>query len=351
VVGADHPIKYSIVDYGVVFSPQRQLSTALLSRTFKIDPNTFFAGLRRETQFTGTDTREGVEAFKKLISDAGVDLQVLHKSVFYNDRLGLIFVRATEKDLDAIESVLAKLNTLRPQIHIKARFMEVPKEGFTFPLADTNGPAGQATGILNAEQTPKVIRMLETKPGFETLGQPEVVTSNGRRVQMRTTQVLNIVTNFTSRETATNVAIIPQTETLETGPVLDIVATALPDGYTIDLKTTASVTEFMGYDQPTNSIPAVTRTGEKFSLPTVLPRLRVRQTSTHLRLWDGQTIVLGNLPAKSTVNGKEVSNNPNEQEKSVVVFITATLVDPAGNRVHTDDEMPFTRTGVPPQEH
>ena len=36
-------------------------------------------------------------------------------------------------------------------------------------------------------------------------------------------------------------------------------------------------------------------------------------------------------------------------ERETIVFITATLVDPAGNRVHADDEMPSAKDRVPPQ--
>jgi hypothetical protein len=39
----------------------------------------------------------------------------------------------------------------------------------------------------------------------------------------------------------------------------------------------------------------------------------------------------------------------NTQNKEVLIFIAATLVDPAGNRIHSDDELPFAKDGVPPQ--
>jgi hypothetical protein len=32
-----------------------------------------------------------------------------------------------------------------------------------------------------------------------------------------------------------------------------------------------------------------------------------------------------------------------------MIFVTATIVDPAGNRVHTDDELPFAQASVPVQ--
>jgi hypothetical protein len=33
-----------------------------------------------------------------------------------------------------------------------------------------------------------------------------------------------------------------------------------------------------------------------------------------------------------------------------MIFVTATIIDPAGNRVHSDDELPFALTSVPPQD-
>jgi len=32
-----------------------------------------------------------------------------------------------------------------------------------------------------------------------------------------------------------------------------------------------------------------------------------------------------------------------------MIFVTATIVDPAGNRVHTDDNMPFNPASIPMQ--
>jgi hypothetical protein len=32
-----------------------------------------------------------------------------------------------------------------------------------------------------------------------------------------------------------------------------------------------------------------------------------------------------------------------------MIFVTATIIDPAGNRIHRDEEMPFAKTSIPPQ--
>jgi hypothetical protein len=36
-------------------------------------------------------------------------------------------------------------------------------------------------------------------------------------------------------------------------------------------------------------------------------------------------------------------------KKNLMIFVTATIVDPAGNRVHSDDELPFLQSTIPPQ--
>src|SRR5208282_6255248 len=97
------------------------------------------------------------------------------------------------------------------------------------------------------------------------------------------------------QETSTNSAITPQTVNVETGPVLDTTPYVLSDGYTINLTITASLTEFLGYDQPpTNAVGEVT-TNPNVHLPVVLPSFCVRQFTAHLNLWDNQTVVLGKL--------------------------------------------------------
>jgi type II secretory pathway component GspD/PulD (secretin) len=43
------------------------------------------------------------------------------------------------------------------------------------------------------------------------------------------------------------------------------------------------------------------------------------------------------------------SQSKNSTKKNLMIFVTATMVDPAGNRMHTDDELPFAQTAIPAQ--
>jgi len=354
VKGAAKPVHIQILDYGVRFQAGTN-PPALFTRSYKLDTNALAINLPKNSA-----TNIGL-ALCSAITNAGVDLSSPSgNAVFYKDTTGKLLVRATQNDLDLIEPVIQKLNYTPPYVHIKARFLEVPNktlQGFVAPNLFTNAAVQSGTniwperltGLLTDKNFKAVLRALESKPGTMALAEPDVTTMSGRQTQMRATQVITVITNFTFQENGTNGSIISQTENVETGPVLDVVPCVLSDGYTINLALIPSLTEFLGYDKPTNPTTAYNRAGEKIDVPKILPRFSVRQMVTTLNLWDGQTAVIGGLLEKNYVGGKEVADKSKSSDKELLVFITATLVDPAGNRVHTDDDLPFAQKGIPPQ--
>ena len=158
-------------------------------------------------------------------------------------------------------------------------------------------------------------------------------------------------------------AITPITQAMELGPVLDVVPYVLADGYTINMALIPSVTVFNGYDTPP-TVPNVTGNLNVVQLPVVLPDFTVRQVVTTVNVWDNQTVVLGGLISSTIQNDKQQvpvigdlplvgglfqSSSKTTQKKNLMIFVTATIVDPAGNRVHSDDELPFAQAAVPAQ--
>src|SRR5260221_5039966 len=101
-------------------------------------------------------------------------------------------------------------------------------------------------------------------------------------------------------------AITPETQQVETGPVLDVVPDVLSDGYTINLTLIPSLTEFIGYAPPPN-IPSVTGNLNVVQLPIVLPEFTVRQVVTTVNIWDNQTIVIGGLISSETTSTLDMS--------------------------------------------
>ena len=158
-------------------------------------------------------------------------------------------------------------------------------------------------------------------------------------------------------------AIQPITQSIETGPILDVVPYVLSDGYTINLALIPSLTDFNGYDTaPT--IPGITGGLNVVSVPVILPNFTVRQVVTTVNVWDNQTVVIGGLISSQVQSTKDKvpiigdvpmfgrlfqSASKNTIKKNLMIFVTATIVDPAGNRVHSDEELPFAQSTLPPQ--
>ena len=116
---------------------------------------------------------------------------------------------------------------------------------------------------------------------------------------------------------------------------------------------------------PTSQI-AVTGGSAGGNLTAVLPLpiLRMRQVTTSAIVWDGQTIVLGGLTAEDNRKLKDKvpvlgdlplfgrffrSESSSVIKKRLYIFVTPTIIDPAGNRLHSEEEMPFAQSAIPPQ--
>ena len=349
---SDHPIKYSVEDYAVVFAEKGPDSPQFEMRTFKVDPNTFYSGLQNVNSFSFgsvqitsgngggssggssgggsggqspsgavvpvVDVSPGAASARQtsgggggggggagagaiggggaasgpgylanplgdlnarvestgggilyvttpnlvrdvsalaaqFFSSLGVDLAP-PKTVFFNDKLGVLFVYATPQDLDLIERAIQVLNQAPPMVHIKARFIDVSQNdstglGFDWYLGQFNignsvvgqggnagslntvGPGGVAstfpgnpgsgtlipngvqsltgglnnsgmpsiatiTGILTNPNFQVVLHALEQRSGTQELAEPEVTTISGRQTQMRATIIQPVITGY-----------------------------------------------------------------------------------------------------------------------------------------------------------
>ena len=301
-------------------------------RTFKVSANAFLSYLRQ--QGSGADavafaSNPGA-TIRKLIAGAGVDSKSTQR-FFYNNVLGTLYVTATDSDLDKIEKVLSEVAQAEPQIHIQARFFQAPKgviEGFGKYLEGTNMSAWPAlTGILSRQNAGTVMPALQAQKDVEVLGEPEATMTSGRRVEMRSTHTQSAPPGqpfFFLMDIGSD-SILLATNSVEMGPVLNAVPNLMADGYTIQLAADPSCNEFVGY-QPK-------------------PEFRVWHSQATVNLWDGQTLVMSlqePAPAKSAPSGATLS------PKEILAFVTVTLVDVKGRRVHNDDQPPFATGSIPP---
>jgi beta-lactamase regulating signal transducer with metallopeptidase domain len=121
---ADYPIKYSVEDYGVVFSTDADKSVAnsgntaasqpLSVMTFKVNTNTFFAGL--ESTFgikarpgKAQQSQETQVELRKLLEQLGIPADTRNTSIFYNDLTGILMVRTKPEDTDVVAAAIKTL--------------------------------------------------------------------------------------------------------------------------------------------------------------------------------------------------------------------------------------------------
>lgn len=167
----------------------------------------------------------------------------------------------------------------------------------------------------------------------------------------------------------TTISII--TEQLEFGPVLDVMPYVSADGHTIQMTIIPTIKEFLGYDraaaaafQPVAQSVGATP-GSQLSATQPFPEFRLRQVVTSAIVWDGQTVVLGGLISEDVTRIKDKvpvlgdipfagrffrSESSRTLKRNLIIFVTPTIIDPAGNRVHTDEELPFARSAIPDQK-
>ncbi|MBK9138813.1 MAG: type II and III secretion system protein [Verrucomicrobia bacterium] len=175
---------------------------------------------------------------------------------------------------------------------------------------------------------------------------------------------LGLIAPFASAQVVQNpnplAAIQPVPIQVPLGPTLDVIPHVSADGYTIQMNLIPTVTEFLGYDDPGTFSTQV----GNISAVTPLPRFRVRQVTTSAIVWDGQTIALGGLISESVIKVKDKvpvlgdapligrlfrSEGMSSKKKNLVIFVTPTIIDPAGNRIHSEDALPYDPNRVPSQ--
>jgi Flp pilus assembly secretin CpaC len=238
-------------------------------------------------------------------------------------------------------AVAMNTNSFMPQIHLKARFLTLPNDVSAGWYDSTSG------GILTSENFSIALKQLSSRNDVETLADPGVVTISGRQVQIQATQTISVVTNFCLQETNGTSSFVPQAGAVECGPILDAVPKILSDGYTIKLPVIASMTEFLGYAPPANTTTAYTSAGQ--DVPRVSPQFRVQRTTNSVDMVDGQTLVFrlndSQMPSAAALAELDAGKS-NSLNRHTLVFVTATLLDAAGNRVHADAG---SYTNIPPQ--
>jgi type II secretory pathway component GspD/PulD (secretin)/beta-lactamase regulating signal transducer with metallopeptidase domain len=209
------------------------------------------------------------------------------------------------------------------------------------------------TGILEDPQYRALLNALGQRDSVQILTLPSATTESGRSVKILSSKARSLVMGGPNGYSTTNMFF---------GPTLDITASASADGNSIELNLDPSISEFLGYldyaKTSTNGDPGLTDyDGNPAHLPksaNIVPAVPVIETESlqsFATIKDGQTVVLGGLSMDEKVTmtsrvpvlgsipimgGLFRSKTSQNVRKPVLVFVTATLLNPDGTRYHSE---------------
>ncbi|HJX24990.1 MAG TPA: Amuc_1098 family type IV pilus outer membrane protein, partial [Chthoniobacterales bacterium] len=256
-------------------------------------------------------------------------------------------------------------------------------------LFPTNGATSVAPGIFGLAgiftdpQFQVVVRALNQKKGIDLLSAPRVTTKSGQRAVIEIVREFRYPTQFQPPQipqsfnnpnstalvpgqtvNATSFPVTPTTptafETRNTGVTLEVEPVVGPDGVTIDLNLVPQVVEFEGfinYGSPiqtfSTNLLGVSQT--QVLTPNVInqPVFSARKVTTSVSVWDGQTVVLGGLMREDVqkvedrtpivgdipIIGRLFRTNVDQHiKRNLIIFVTARLVNPAGQPLNQAEE-------------
>lgn len=230
-------------------------------------------------------------------------------------------------------------------------------------------------GLLTEPQFQVVMRALDQKKGTDLLSAPSVTTRSGLPARIEIIREFiypteydppelpnRVVTTSSGNErgSASSFPVTPANptafETRNTGVTLEVDPTVAQTGYTIDLNLAPEVVEFQGFINYGNPItsPAQDALGRPSSVIITenrieMPVFSTRRVKTQVTVWDGQTVAIGGLIREDVQDVEDKipllgdipmagrlfkTVSENRFKRNLMVFVTARLIDPAGNPVN-----------------
>ena len=243
-------------------------------------------------------------------------------------------------------------------------------------------------GIMTDPSFQLVIRALNQKKGVDLLSAPRVTTKSGQKAIIEIIREFRYATEFDPPQIPQNVGgsftstgfgtglglggvqssgsfpVTPTTpttfETRNTGVTLEVEPVVGPDSYTIELSLVPQVVEFEGfinYGSPiqTSSTNALGQSVTNVITPNVInqPIFSTRKVTTSVSIFDGQTVLIGGLIREDVQKVEDKtpllgdipligrlfrSNVDQHLKRHLVIFVSARLINPAGEPVRLDEE-------------
>ncbi len=228
-------------------------------------------------------------------------------------------------------------------------------------------PGGAASGILSissvltSPQLTMILHALEQRSGSNLLSAPKVTTRTGSNAEFKVVRELIYPTDYeitpaqtlgTTGAQSFSPAFVTPTgfEERDLGVILNVTPTVGPDNYTIDLIMLPQVTEL--YEWINYGSKISDGRGDLVDMDLQQPIFHSRTITTSISIWDGQTVVMGGLITETQETTEDKvpflgdipllgylfrSKTDRSVKRNLLIFVTANLVDPAGNKINKDN--------------
>ncbi len=229
-------------------------------------------------------------------------------------------------------------------------------------------------GVFTNPQFQVVLRALNQSKGVDLVSAPKVTTKSGQRATIEIVREFRYPSEYdlpqvTSQAGQLYTPVAPTSPTAfemkPTGITLEVEPTVGPDGYTIDLVLAPRVVEFDGFINYGSPIRADVSVGgfggigalSKNILVTAnvinKPVFSTREVTTQVSVYDGQTVVMGGLMREDVQKVEDKvpilgdiplagrlfrSSADQHVKRNLIMFVTASLLDPAGQPLIRADE-------------
>jgi general secretion pathway protein D len=229
-----------------------------------------------------------------------------------------------------------------------------PKFASTNTASSLLGNILSVSGILTNPELTVVLHALDQSGGTDLLSAPRVTTRSGNNAMIQVVTEIIYPSEYEQQDIGdvgfTQVGVtdailrrppLPaQFETRDTGIILNVTPTVGPDAYTIDLTLVPEVAELIGWIDY----------GPPGEYPILQPIFDSRNAQTSVVIWDGATLTLGGLIREGVsrmddkipllgdipVLGRLFrSEGEYSTKKNMIIFVTARIIDPAGNPIRS----------------
>jgi Flp pilus assembly secretin CpaC/tetratricopeptide (TPR) repeat protein len=226
--------------------------------------------------------------------------------------------------------------------------------------------------VFGHQQLQMLVRALDQKDTNEILSAPKVTTAANSTAIIRVVEEHFFPSEWEAPEVQGQI-IVPSTpvykDKRDVGVILEVTPLVDPDGYTIEMELKPQIVSFLGYDTTFDDVYSViTPLGQMvpgldpnalaiIDFRNSMPILEVRSIETKVKVWDGETVMLGGL-IKETVTkvddgipylrdipllGRLFENKGESHRKTnLMVFVSPRLVTPGGSAVR-----PTNLKGIP----